>query len=98
MRLFDYERSAMSGTELRETREAIQGKTEQDVCNREAGSFSRLWGRDCWVADSVLKLIQSSIDEDMNQHDPNDPLFKVYRYCAELREKNRIGEFPNTFD
>jgi hypothetical protein len=45
------------------------------------------------VADSVLKLIQCSIDEEMDLGNPNDPLFKVRQYCQELREKNRIGEF-----
>lgn len=74
----------------------IQGDTPLAVCNREAGSFSRLWGRDCWIADSVLKLIQCSIDEEMDASDPNDPLFKVHKYCDELREKNRLGDFADT--
>lgn len=86
----------MKDGELQETRQEIQGDTEQYICNREAGSFSCLWGRNCWVADSVLKLIQSSIDEEMNAQDPNDPLFKVHQYCDKLREKNRIGEFTDT--
>jgi hypothetical protein len=86
----------MNDIELQRTREEIQGNAEMYICNREAGSFSRLWGRDCWVADTVLKLIQSSIDEEMKAHDPNDPLFKVHQYCEELREKNRIGTFPES--
>ena len=74
----------------------LRGDTPQTVCNREAGSYSHLWGRDCWVADSVLSLIQCSIDEEMDAHNPNDPLFKVYRYCDKLREKNRLGHFDET--
>lgn len=76
-----------------EIRKELQGDTPLIVCNREAGSYSSLWARDCWVADSVLKLVQCSIDEKMDKHDPTDPLFKVWQYCQELREKNRIGEF-----
>lgn len=83
----------MNDHELQALRTELQGDTPLNTCNREAGSFSRLWGRDCWVADSVLKLIQCSIDEEMNAHDPNDPLFRVHQYCEQLREKNRIGEF-----
>jgi hypothetical protein len=85
----------MKATELAEVRRDIQGDTKMETCNREAGSFSRLWGRDCWVADSVLSLIQSSIDEEMDAGNPSDPLFKVHQYCDKLREKNRIGEFPD---
>lgn len=63
------------------------------VCNKENGSFSQLWGRDCWVADSVLKLV--GIHADMLYEQSNDPavdeaLKKVMAYCEELREKNRI--------
>lgn len=79
-----------------EIRAELQGDTSLIVCNREAGSYSRLWGRGCWVADSVLSLIQSSIDEEMDSQNLDDPLFKVWTYCKELREKNRIGEFPDT--
>lgn len=86
----------MNDTELANVRAEIQGDTELTVCNREAGSFSRLWGRDCWITDSVLSLVQCSIEEGMNRSDPNDPLWSVYRYCDELREKNRIGDFPET--
>ena len=83
----------MNDAELARLRAELQGDTPLTICNREAGSFSRLWGRECWVADSVLKLVQCSIDEEMDASDPNDPLFKVYQYCQELREKNRIGDF-----
>jgi len=83
----------MNDKELQTLRTELQGDTPLLSCNKEAGSFSRLWGRDCWVADSVLKLIQCSIDEEMDLGNPNDPLFKVHQYCQELREKNHIGEF-----
>lgn len=88
----------MNNTELETLRTELQGDTTLLVCNREAMSFSRLWGRDCWVADTVLKLIQCSIDEDMDKHNAKDPLFKVWKYCENLREQNRIGEFPNQID
>jgi len=83
---------------ITEIRRSIQGDTKMVVCNKEAGSFSHLWGRDCWVADSVLKLIQCSIDEEMDRNDPTDPLFKVWTYCKELREKNRLGDFDSTIE
>jgi hypothetical protein len=88
----------MKHSELQQVRDGIQGDTQMLVCNREAGSFSRLWGRECWVANSVLGLIQSSIDEEMDQHNPTDPLYKVWLYCEELKEKNRIGDFPTVID
>lgn len=83
----------MTDLELQRLRTELRGSTPLITCNREAGSFSELWGRDCWVADSVLTLIQCSIDEQMDKCNPNDPLFKVWRYCEELRMKNRIGTF-----
>lgn len=85
----------MTDTEYVALHAELQGNTPELTCNREAGSFSHLWGRECWVADSVLDLVQCSIDEEMDSHDPSDPLFKVWTYCRELREKNRIGEFPD---
>lgn len=83
----------MTDLELQQLRQDLRGATPLTTCNREAGSFSELWGRDCWIADSVLKLVQCSIDEEMDANNPNDPLFKVHQYCEQLREKNRIGEF-----
>lgn len=74
-----------------EIRKELQGDTPLLVCNREAGSYSSLWGRECWVADSVLELIQCSIDEEMDRHDPNNSLFKVWQYCEQLREKKQAG-------
>lgn len=83
----------MTDLELRQLRQDLRGSTPLNVCNKEAGSFSDLWGRNCWVTDSVLKLIQCSIDEEMDASNPSDPLFKVHQYCEQLRQKNRIGEF-----
>jgi hypothetical protein len=76
----------------------LRGNTEQAVCNKEAGCYSHLWGRDCWAVDSVLSLIECSIDEQMDRHNPQDPLFKVWKYCQDMREKNRIGDFPDTLE
>lgn len=86
----------MNDVELTQVRQELQGDRPLLTCNREAGSFSRLWGRECWIADSVLTLVQCSIDEQMDANNPNDPLFKVYQYCEELRQKNRIGDFADT--
>jgi hypothetical protein len=63
------------------------------VCNKEDGSFSQLWGRDCWVADSVLKLIH--VHADLLYEQSNDPavgeaLRKIMAYCNELRDNNRV--------
>ncbi len=33
------------------------------VCNQEKGAMSELFGRDCWVADAMLKLVISSVDD-----------------------------------
>jgi hypothetical protein len=82
--------------ELRQLRQELRGSTPLSTCNKEAGSFSELWGRDCWIADSVLSLIQCSIDEEMDSSNLSDPLYKVYQYCEKLREKNRIGDFADT--
>lgn len=64
------------------------------VCNKENGSFSQLWGRDCWVADSVLKLVEIEADRLYEQNTEGEAvdvaLTRVMDYCKELREKNRI--------
>lgn len=88
----------MTESELIAVRQGIQGDTKLTVCNEEAGSFSQLWGRNCWVADSVLQLIQCSIDEEMDASNPDDSLYKVHQYCDRLREKNRLGDFPDTIE
>ena len=85
----------MTDQELHALRQDLRGDTPLTSCNKEAGSFSELWGRDCWVADSVLSLIQCSIEEEMDSSNLQDPLFKVYKYCGELREKNRLGTFSD---
>lgn len=64
------------------------------VCNKENGSFSQLWGRDCWVADSVLKLVEVEADRLFEQNTEGEAvdtaLKRIMAYCQELREKNRI--------
>lgn len=64
------------------------------VCNKENGSFSQLWGRGCWVADSVLKLIEVEADRLYEQNTDGEAvdaaLKKIMSYCKELREQNRI--------
>jgi hypothetical protein len=63
------------------------------VCNKENGSFSELWGRDCWVADSVLKLVICEADrlfEQSNDPEVDRTLKGIMAYCDELREKNRV--------
>lgn len=57
---------------------------KQIVCNQEAGCMSALFGRNCWVADSMLKLIISSVDE------IESPVARqVEEYAQELRAKNK---------
>ena len=72
------------------------------VCNRENGSRSSLWGRNCWIADSLLSLLQSHIetltenrcDQFGAQNNPDHPLWKLAKdldyYCEELRVKNGL--------
>jgi hypothetical protein len=62
------------------------------VCNKENGSFSQLWGRDCWVADSVLSLVYTHADllyEQSTDENVDAALKKIMSYCEELREKNK---------
>lgn len=62
------------------------------VCNKETGSFSQLWGRDCWVADSMLKLVFVEADrlhEQSQSEDVDKVLTRIMEYCKELREKNK---------
>ena len=72
------------------------------VCNKENGSFSNLWGRKCWVADSMLKLVQSQIsllaenncEEFEAQNNSDHPFWKLTKslnaYCEELRTQNGL--------
>lgn len=62
------------------------------VCNRENGCFSQLFGRDCWVADSMLKLIESHADtlyEQSQSADVDKAVKSIIEYCKELRAKNK---------
>jgi hypothetical protein len=66
---------------------------EITVCNKENGSFSQLWGRDCWVADSVLKLIMchaEDLDQKVTTKEAEWAIKKIVDYCKELREQNRL--------
>jgi hypothetical protein len=68
------------------------------VCNKENGSFSQLWGRDCWVADSVLKLVEAAFDpgEYRNQSKgAREVCQAVENYCKELRQLNREPYFAD---
>lgn len=68
------------------------------VCNKENGSFSELWGRDCWVADSMLKLIEAAFDsgEYRNQSEGAQEVCRaVEKYCKELRQKNKEPHFSD---
>ncbi len=72
--------------------------TEKIGCNRENGAFSELWGRNCWVADSVLTLIMSFI-EPGEWHDTSpgaqEVCQKVEAYCQKLRLKNKEPHFDD---
>lgn len=64
------------------------------VCNKENGSFSQLWGRDCWVAESVLKLVEIEADRLYEQNTEGEAvdatLKRIMAYCKHLREQNRV--------
>jgi hypothetical protein len=71
-------------------------------CNRENGSQSDLWNRECWIADSFASLIQSRLEylaakyaPDLKaEADADSPLWKLvadlHCYCEELRVKNGL--------
>jgi len=77
---------------------------EKTTCNRENGSQSDLWGRNCWIADSVANLIQSRIEYLGTIHadkfgadtDPDHPLWAfiedLNRYCEEIRVRNGLRD------
>lgn len=80
-------------------------KQQKTVCNRENRSRSDLWGRQCWIADSVLSLVQSRAEYLFQQNaskfsnadiDPNSPLWALLEdinyYIEELRVKNGLRE------
>ena len=76
-----------------------RAKDTLTICNRENGSFSQLFGRDCWVADAMVSLIQSAF-EPGEMFDTTDEthalLVKIENYCKELRQKNREPYFDDT--
>ena len=59
------------------------------VCNQENGCMSELFGRQCWIADSMLKLIIAFVDEKGLTNGEVQICKEVEGYCTELREKNR---------
>ena len=77
---------------------------EKTTCNRENGSTSAPWARNCWIADSVASLIQSRVEYLGRMHggkfgadtDPDHPLWAfiedLNRYCEEIRVKNGLRE------
>jgi hypothetical protein len=74
------------------------------TCNKENGSFSQLWGRDCWVADSVLKLVEAAFDpgEYHNQSEgAREVCQAVEKYCKELRQLisnlDKLPDFREAF-
>jgi hypothetical protein len=68
------------------------------TCNKENGCYSSLWGRDCWVADSMLKLIYSHADtlyEQSESSDVDKAIKSIMDYCDELRKKNKEEHWPD---
>lgn len=75
---------------------------EKTTCNRERGSRSALWNRQCWIADSFASLISSHIEtlgercgEILKVHnDPDSPFWEMVKeleyYCEELRVQNGL--------
>lgn len=62
------------------------------VCNEENGSMSQLWGRNCWVADSAISLIESHAETLFIKSfgaEAYEVIESILDYCKELREKNR---------
>jgi hypothetical protein len=62
---------------------------DKTVCNEENGSFSQLFGRKCWVADSMLSLVQSFVDEKGTTPEAAKLATDVENYCKELRQMNQ---------
>ena len=73
---------------------------EKTVCNRENESMSDLWGRNCWVADSLASLISSHVETLGEKYgeklgvlnDPDSPFWQMIKdleyFCEELRVQN----------
>lgn len=71
------------------------------ACNKERGSFSQLWGRDCWVADSLVSLVlvhAETLFERSEDPATDEALKSIMEYCKELREKNRQEFWPDEIE
>lgn len=65
--------------------------TPKTTCNKENGSFSDLWGRQCWVADSMLKIVQSRLEDVYEQGVIPEETYQALRRCIEeLRVDNGL--------
>lgn len=78
---------------------------QKTICNRENGSRSKLWDRQCWITDSMLSLVHSRLEYLFQRDaakfnnadtDPDSPLWALLRdveyYIEELRVKNGLRE------
>jgi len=63
---------------------------EKLICNKENGCFSELFGRDCWVANSMLDLIDSYLEDMWNpRFSKEEVINRTIDYIKELKEKNK---------
>jgi len=72
--------------------------SEKTICNKENGSFSELFGRDCWVADSMLKLVEVAFEPGEYRNTSPDAQAvceAVVKYCKELRQENKEPHFDD---
>jgi len=65
---------------------------EKTVCNQENGSTSSLWNRRCWIADSMLSLVDSHLEYlyEIHENMPEEVYTKLHRYIEELRVDNGL--------
>lgn len=74
------------------TSNGLDDKESLIVCNEENGCMSQLFGRGCWVTESILGLIESHV-ETLHEKDLGDKADEVCQsildYCKDLKEKNR---------
>lgn len=68
---------------------------EKIVCNKENGCMSETFGRDCWVADSMLKLVEARFDPGEFPEPDATAYEKVVAYCRELRQMNKEPHFDD---
>jgi hypothetical protein len=62
------------------------------VCNEENGCMSQLFGRNCWVANSFIGLIESHAETlyEKNLGDSADEVCKsILEYCKQLKQDNK---------